>query len=250
MKTKGLRGGFCPNCGRETTELFEGLCKECLAARIRDEIFHCFRRSPHLELKYCKICDSFFKGKERVIFENAVEEFAERIIKRCFGDKNAKLKAEIEEIKSEKGKICVFLKMSLDVKGVEVSAEFPLNVSLRRELCEDCSKMVGGYYAAIVQLRAEGREPSDYEIERAREIARSSLSSRDFITKEKKVRGGIDFYVSSSAYARRISREIVKNLGGYFSESPELYGIKNGKRIYRVSFSVRLPPEEREERSK
>ncbi|MCD6387722.1 MAG: hypothetical protein J7L30_05325, partial [Methanophagales archaeon] len=75
-------------------------------------------------------------------------------------------------------------------------------------------------------------------------IALSSLGEHDFITKEKKVRGGIDFYVSSSAYARRISREIVRRLGGSFSESPKLYGIKNGKRIYRVSFSVRLPPEE------
>jgi len=79
------RSRFCPKCGRETAKLVEGLCEECFAARIKAELFRCFR-SSQFELKYCKGCDSFFKGKERVDLETAVENFAERMIKRLFGD--------------------------------------------------------------------------------------------------------------------------------------------------------------------
>ena len=237
------RSRFCPKCGRETAKLVEGLCEECFAARIKAELFRCFR-SSQFELKYCKGCDSFFKGKERVDLETAVENFAERMIKRLFGDVKSEIEVSKIEKLREKDKILASLDVNVWVCGVEVGGELPLYVYFRKELCEDCSKIAGGYYAAVVQLRAEGREPSEAEIAKAREIALSSLGEHDFITKEKKVRGGIDFYVSSSAYARRISREIVRRLGGSFSESPKLYGIKNGKRIYRVSFSVRLPPEE------
>jgi len=40
---------------------------------------------------------------------------------------------------------------------------------------------------------------------------------------------------------RRISRAIVKRLGGNFTESRRLYGRKDGRNIYRASFAVRLP---------
>jgi len=92
-----------------------------------------------------------------------------------------------------------------------------------------------------VQIRAKNRIPTEGELAMAEEIAYSSIGEKDFISKERKLKGGLDVYVSSMECGRRISRQIVKKLGGSFSESRKLYGRKDGRNIYRVSFSVRLP---------
>ena len=148
MKRKGAgmkevassRSRFCPKCGRETAKLVEGLCEECFAARIKAELFRCFR-SSQFELKYCKGCDSFFKGKERVDLETAIENFAERMIRRLFGDVKSEIAvSKIEKLK-ERDKILAYLDVNVWICGVEVGGELPLYVYFRRELCEDCSKI-------------------------------------------------------------------------------------------------------------
>lgn len=233
---RGFRSLFCPSCGRRTSDLIEGLCRDCFAARI--EIANVV--PSRILLKYCRVCDSFFRGGERVSVERAAEDFVTREIMKRLQCED--FRVQVRDIKEMRGSISVVMRVSVVVSGVEKEEEFPLEISLRREVCEVCSRFVGGYYEAIIQLRAEGREPTEDEIRIAREIAFSSLREKDFISKEKHVRRGVDFYVSSSACARRISREIVRYLGGSVSESPKLYGRVEGRNVYRVSFSVRLPP--------
>ncbi|WP_394325584.1 NMD3-related protein [Methanosarcina barkeri] len=41
--------------------------------------------------------------------------------------------------------------------------------------------------------------------------------------------------------SRQICRLITSELGGNFSESPTLVGMKDGKNLYRITFAVRLP---------
>ncbi len=92
-----------------------------------------------------------------------------------------------------------------------------------------------------MQIRADDRLPTDDEIAMAEKIVYSALGESDFITKEIAMKEGLDLYVSSMECGRRISRGVVERLGGSFSESSKLYGRKDGRDIYRVSFSVRLP---------
>lgn len=133
------------------------------------------------------------------------------------------------------------LRVKAEIKGVEIEERGEIAVSLKRGTCERCSRITGGYYAGIVQIRADDRIPSDEELTMAEEIAYSGLGDADFISKETKLKEGLDIYVSSMECGRRISRQIVKKLGGGFSESRKLYGKKDGRNVYRVSFSVRLP---------
>ena len=56
-----------------------------------------------------------------------------------------------------------------------------------------------------------------------------------------KLKKGLNLYVSSIESARKISKEIIKRLGGVLKESKKLVGKKEGRNVYRVSFSVRLP---------
>ena len=49
------------------------------------------------------------------------------------------------------------------------------------------------------------------------------------------------FPVSSMECGRRISNAIVRRFGGSYSKSQKLYGRKDGRNVYRISFSVRMP---------
>jgi len=61
-----------------------------------------------------------------------------------------------------------------------------------------------------------------------------------FISKVKELREGIDIYVGSAKVGKQISKRIVREFGGTFSESAKLVGHKDGKNQYRISYAVRL----------
>jgi len=230
---------FCPKCGKQTDELFDSLCEDCFREGVR------LLESEHLEvsLSMCAHCGGYLKGKERTTIEAVVEDSVRKEVRKKFGFGCAVritgLRTELDE---KERKARVFLTAKAEINGLEIEEGAEVAVSLKRETCERCSRIAGGYYAGIVQIRAEGRIPTDDELAMAEEIAYLSLDEEDFVSKVQILKEGLDIYVSSMEYGRRISRGLVKKLGGGFSESRKLYGRKDGREIYRVSFSVRLPP--------
>ncbi len=226
---------FCPRCGKKTDELFDSLCKDCF----KQGILLIEADKLELSLSVCKNCGGYFKGNERTSIEEVVEDSVKREIRKKYG---YGCEVEIKGLRKEgERRASVFLVAKAEVKGVEIAERGEIAVILKREMCERCSRIAGGYYAGIVQIRAEGRIPTDDELVMAEKIAYSSLGESDFVSKEMMLKEGLDIYVSSMECGRRISRAIVKKLGGAFSESQKLYGRKDGRNIYRVSFSVRLP---------
>ncbi|MCO5381074.1 MAG: NMD3-related protein [Methanosarcina barkeri] len=51
----------------------------------------------------------------------------------------------------------------------------------------------------------------------------------------------MDLYMGSMNASRQVCRLITSELGGSFSESPTLVGMKDGKNLYRITFAIRLP---------
>jgi nonsense-mediated mRNA decay protein 3 len=229
---------FCPKCGKQTEEFFDSLCEDCFRDRIT------LLEPEHLEvsLSVCTHCGGYFKGKEQTSIEAVVEEFVKKEIRKKHGYGCGVLITGLRtEIGGEERRPHVFLTAKAEINGLEIEKNVEVAVSLKRETCERCSRIAGGYYAGIVQVRAEERIPTDKELAQAEEIAYLSLDEEDFVSKVQMLKEGLDIYVSSMECGRRISRGIVKKLGGGFSESRKLFGRKDGREIYRVSFSVRLP---------
>jgi len=231
---------FCPKCGKKTDELFDSLCKECFTKDIRlietDEL--------EIRVSVCENCGGYFKGKgkERTSIEEVVVDSVRKEIRKRYGYEGKVEVAELgKEIKADENRASVSLDVKAEIKGVEIEERGEVEVIFKKETCDRCSKIAGGYYVGIVQIRAEDRIPTDEELAMAEEIAYSSLGEEDFVSEERTLKEGLDIYVSSMDCGRRISRWIVKKLGGSFSESRKLYGRKDGRNIYRVSFSVRLP---------
>ncbi len=198
----------------------------------------------------CGSCGGYFKGKERTTVEEAVADSVRRAVRKRFGCEcvvevsegaGAAVGAGAAGTRAAGAGAVAFVSVKAELRGVEVEESREVEVIFKNETCERCSRIAGGYYAGIVQIRAEERVPTDEELATAEEIAYSALGEADFVSKETVLKEGLDFYVSSAESGRRISKQVVKRLGGGFSESRRLYGRRDGKNIYRVSFSVRLP---------
>jgi nonsense-mediated mRNA decay protein 3 len=227
---------FCPQCGKTTDELFESVCKDCFTAGI----VLIDPEQMGVTLSVCKNCGCYFRGKERTSIEDAVVNSVWKELKRRYGG-GVEIEWLKREIETDGDRASITLTVRTAIKGVEIEETGEIEVNFKHGICERCNRIAGGYYAGIVQIRADDRFPTDDELAIAEKVAYSVLEDPDFISKECELKEGLDIYVSSMECGRRISRGIVEQLGGSFSESSKLYGRKDGRNIYRVSFSVRLP---------
>lgn len=132
--------------------------------------------------------------------------------------------------------------------GIHVEQSCNILIVWIKEQCDRCSRLSGNYYAGIIQVRAEGRKPDDWEKEKAIEIANSIEDSHQtdgdrlsFITKIEETKDGVDIVISSHAIGEAISKEIKNRLGGKYERHPKLIGEKKGKPVYRITYPVRLP---------
>ena len=233
---------FCPQCGKETETFFENLCESCFRAGLTllepDRIAEDVRAS----VSVCPHCGDFFKGNERTELETVVEDAVRRAISKKYGPE---CPVELVELRIEYDEAArsahVFLRVKAEIKGLAVVEGTEFTVPVRRAICVQCSRIAGGYYAAIVQIRADWRTPTDDELEAAVALAYAALGREEFVSKQQLLKEGLDLYVSSAECGRRMAKAIVKHRGGSYSESRKLYGRRGGRELYRVTFIVRLP---------
>lgn len=124
----------------------------------------------------------------------------------------------------------------------------PLEIRLQYATCETCGMMSGGYYEAIIQIRADRREVTDDEIDAITElvtqrtVAEYGKDTKAFISHISRSKYGIDFHVGSEHLSRKIADEIETT---FIAERKENYKLitqdRGGKRKYRVTILLRLP---------
>lgn len=115
--------------------------------------------------------------------------------------------------------------LTLEYDGRAHHVAVACHADLRRIKCPSCTKTSARYFEAVLQVRGERQSlvPSEREVS---DVERS--------------RGGVDYYIKSVSYARKITKQY-KKLGYSVSESEKLFGQREGKEVYRVSFSVKPP---------
>jgi nonsense-mediated mRNA decay protein 3 len=239
---------FCPRCGKETEQ--EGLCEACFA-----EKYVVFDVPQVTEVVICAKCPSFKVGELWVATKlKTYEELAKKA-----AHKNIRLLLNIN--KDVKDPVITvtsdfinpnILKAHVTVEGAiegrHVKTEAEVEARIRKETCDVCSRIAGGYYEAIIQVRASGRLPTKKELERCMKITDDNMVRAEkagdrlaFVSDIMELPEGTDIYMGSTTAARQISRAIVNDMGGTIIESPKLVGEKEGKGLYRVTFAVRLP---------
>lgn len=127
--------------------------------------------------------------------------------------------------------------------------EKAVTVYVRQTVCPRCSKFLGGYFEAILQVRADGRPLTKGEREEIANLVQQKVEEimkRDrmgYIQDTVELEEGIDFYMGSTSSARKLAQAIRERYGGEVNEAYRLIGQDRmrSKNTYRTSVSVRLP---------
>ncbi|WP_297498698.1 60S ribosomal export protein NMD3 [Thermococcus sp.] len=277
-----MGGRFCYRCGISEEEggpLIDGLCQVCYRKEnpvllISDEI----------NMEICQNCGSYRKrgvwvDPKSYNLEELIFEVAESALLEALEDSLGEKVKEFEIVSMEElGRVVdlpvgkavaafvpvrwhigyfpaiVTYEVRVKARTHELQRELhdetkQVTVYVRQTVCPRCQKFLGGYFEAILQVRAEGRPLSEGERkaigrlveEKVDEIMRKDRMGfiQDTIEKEE----GLDFYMGSTLSARKLAQAIRERFGGTISEAYELVGMdrQTSREVYRTSVSVRIP---------
>ncbi|MEF8831999.1 MAG: NMD3-related protein [Candidatus Thermoplasmatota archaeon] len=237
---------LCVECGDEVPELHDGMCIDCYVdKRVNVDI------DDPLEIEICSKCGSVRKGDrwlERPDFETVMLDRIEDSL--SISSLVEKYSFQVEFDDSDPKNIVADLAVELITNGVKKENHLSTNIVLKKGQCKNCSKREGDYYEAILQVRPTDEEMTEEQkrdvinmVHRRVEVDRGE-EKKVFITLEKEIHGGLDFYLSDRRVTRNLSYDIADFLGADVKESSELAGREDGQNVYRMTYSVRIPPYE------
>lgn len=200
-----------------------------------------------LVIKICPTCNAIFNEGKWVFSEpkKSIISAVKKELKIHKEAKNIDISVFLEFL--DEYKILAYIKIKSKISGFDLEDEGEVEIRLKKESCKRCSRISSGYYESIIQIRAKERLPTQNEVSRCKKIAHGIVESMEkkdplaFISKIEMLKRGLDIYVGSTSVARQIVKSISQSLGGDILESPKLVSQQGGKKLYRVTFSVRLP---------
>lgn len=95
--------------------------------------------------------------------------------------------------------------------------------------------MHGNYYEAILQVR-----PSKRRVERFVE-SMLEKNSKARLSRKKRLKEGVDYYVSPYRFAIAMGNVLVKKFGGSIEVSKKLFGMRQGETLFRRTVAYRAP---------
>lgn len=219
---------FCVECGKETDETFNGLCIECYV-----KINKFFDIPSSIVVTICKNCSSYKIDKEWMQggLESLIKKFLERSTKH---DEIKNFRVNIEKNK---------VTCSGNFHGFFIREDGQINIKIKNSICEVCSRMKGGYFEAILQVRKENMEMTESEIKLSDEIVygKASAYGGAYISKRERKHGGVDYYMGDKKIAASAARILNDAFRGETNISSSLIGVKDGREVYRNTYIVRIP---------
>ena len=238
-----LQQAICPKCGGPSTT--GGVCGKCRAGDV--DWFHCDGR---VILTRCPGCNSMRdkngwsdceRSREDLEYDAALSAI------HLYGDlKKPEINIKLEE--NSKNRSFAHISITGELYREKVAAVCTVEILWQYDSCDRCSRYHGNYWQGVVQLRAEGRKATPDEQERAKRIAYLAEEELQlqgerlsFITRMEEGREGLDIIVGTQTLGEQISRDITRKMGGRFSLHSTLVGEKEGKKLFRITYAVRLP---------
>jgi nonsense-mediated mRNA decay protein 3 len=239
---------FCVDCGEEKTIYKEGSCFECYVKN------HQFTKGPSIfHLMQCKSCDAFkYKTHWKALdFETIVKQN----IKNEFSISPELNNVEIF-LDCNQEEDAIFCKITfsglLDEK--QVTEEHFVEIRLKYNACDICSKRFGGYHEAIVQIRPGQRKLSREKRDEIQSFVEEMIRSMQekgnrklFLTDLDIEHGGLTFFISDKQSAFSIIKKVQDHFGGDVQISSKNVGMKDGKQLYRDTYLLRLLPFQEED---
>ena len=238
-----IRDNFCPKCGKPSET--DGLCRECRIGNT--PWFTCDTRVTSV---HCPSCGAIKQVNTWTDNTRSREDLGPEIAKEAVhfhpDVKKPEISGSIEDLTVNRSRAFLVVKGTLYKKPVEGTCT--TEIIWHKEQCDRCNRISGSYYEGIVQVRAEGRIPSTFEIQMAASIAQqvedtlqSGGERLSFISDMNEIHDGLDIIIGTQHIGLMISQRIVANLGGRYTTHPKLVGEKNGRQLYRITYAIRLP---------
>ncbi|MCZ7392181.1 MAG: 60S ribosomal export protein NMD3 [Candidatus Methanoperedens sp.] len=235
---------FCPKCGKDSDILYDNVCRQCFVGN--KKLLEC---PAVLYSRICPTCGSVYKRGKWQLKEDEKETILDGVKDALNLDAQAKnIELTLSPKQLDHSRYNVHIEAKGEIKGAPITASQDAEVRINWETCDTCSRISGGYFEGIVQIRADKRLPTKEELERCKSIAgevairaQEKGDRLSFIAKKEELYEGFDLYVGSIKLGKQICRAVVDVFGGKFSESPKLVGQKNGEDLYRITFALRLP---------
>lgn len=225
---------FCPKCGAMNKKFIGSFCQDCYLADHEVIVI-----PNELTVDFCKRCS-------RVSLRGKMREQSKEIIKEIILSKLKVKELTAPEILIEitpmaDGKSRVLLNVSGKVNDERVSFEKEVLLKPVNVCCIDCSRIAGGYFEAILQVRCPD------------EMKEKMISvCRNFLEQEKKEdllatvikatdeKYGFNWNIGSRQVTFKLARLIVLKYGAKLLTASKTFGVKNGKELKRVTFLLRI----------
>ncbi|WP_311170487.1 60S ribosomal export protein NMD3 [Halobellus ordinarius] len=251
-------GDFCPRCGDpmperadplpgEPRERDAVLCDDCYF-----EDFDLVDAPERIEVRVCSQCGAVHRGNRWV--DVGARDYTDVAVEQVTEALGVHLNAEdvrwgVEPEQVDENTIRMHCTFGGIVRGTFREEHVTVPVKIARQTCDRCGRIAGGYYASIVQIRADDRTPTAEEERRAVEIADSYVAEREdtgdrnaFISETVETDDGTDIKLSTNQMGGGVAKRIVRELGGQVKEYPTLVTEdSDGNEVYRVTYAVRLP---------
>jgi nonsense-mediated mRNA decay protein 3 len=247
-------GQFCPRCGetlvreRDPEGTESGLCDACYLDQ-----YDLVDAPDRVEIQVCSGCGAVHRGNRWV--DVGAEDYTDVAVDAVTEALGVHVDAEsvtwqVSPEQVDETTIRMHCQFSGVLRERPVTETVTVPVKIGRGTCDRCGDIAGGSFAAVVQVRARDRTPSDEERARALEIARDYVADREdrgdrgaYITETGEIDAGLNVKVSTTQIGRAIADRIARELGGAVEESRRLITEDgDGQRVYRMSYAVRLPP--------
>jgi nonsense-mediated mRNA decay protein 3 len=211
---------FCIKCGKTAT--VGNFCDDHFLER--EELF----KINNISFYICDRCGAYLDGEWKPIdnMDNVVAGMIEKNIK----TKNRITNVDIR-LKPFGNKFTATVRCTGLIKPCKKpkTEEKKIIVIMKKKKCDNCVKLLGNYYEAVVQMRGERK---DQILDRIKKITNAKT-----IGSFKEVADGYDLYFIKKADANRIGKSLKKHYIVKFSF--KFAAEKKGKKLYRNYFSVR-----------
>jgi len=236
---------ICVECGKESEIINNGLCLDCYIKSNR------FTKGPDFfNIIKCSNCNSYkFKNKWET---QSLNEIINKVILQNFKISDELNKTEImTHIIDDKNqyKKQVEVKITGLISNLKIIEKQIIQINIKKEICETCSKQFGGYHEAIIQIRADKRNLTLEEIEGIYTFVldyiknlQSKGNRNIFIADFEKKESGITFFLSDNSISLSIIKKIQEIYAGDIKRSSKNIGMKDSKQIYRMTYLLRLYP--------
>ena len=233
---------YCVDCGKEKPIFKEGSCLECYLKN------HQFSQGPEVfQIPFCNYCGAYkYKNNWK---NQSFDEVVKRYIKNAFSF-DSDLKHINISLDCQGKEETIFCKVTIKgtIENEDISEDKFVEIRVKPNVCDVCSKQFGGYHEAILQIRTSEKKMSEHQKDTIEQFLNNLISSMQekgnrglFVTDINYEKTGIDFLLSDKQAAATIIKKAQEELSGEITVSSSNVGMKDGKQVYRMTYLLRLP---------